>query len=135
MHFAFIGQAEYVTANLTGASRLLLGCAVALPAAICAAAGRGARRSGSSRCPSRTGSSSRPRARRALVDARRALRARSTLLDSAVLIGLYVLYLRRAAAAGGEAPEPMGVAAELAALRPRERHRWVAVADGGTRRS
>jgi len=34
VHFAFTGQAEYVTANLTGASRLLLGCAVALPAAI-----------------------------------------------------------------------------------------------------
>ena len=34
VHFAFTGQAEYVTANLTGASRLLLGVCVALPAAV-----------------------------------------------------------------------------------------------------
>ena len=34
LHFAFIGQAEYVTANLTGASRLLLGVSVALPAVV-----------------------------------------------------------------------------------------------------
>jgi cation:H+ antiporter len=34
VHFAFVGQAEYVTANLTGASRLLLGVCVALPAVI-----------------------------------------------------------------------------------------------------
>ena len=34
VHFAFSGQAEYVTANLTGASRLLLGVCVALPAAV-----------------------------------------------------------------------------------------------------
>src|SRR3954452_10224905 len=31
VHFAFIQQAELVTANLTGATRLLLTCAVALP--------------------------------------------------------------------------------------------------------
>src|SRR5215218_3906358 len=32
MHFAFSGRADYVTANLTGASRLLLGFCVAMPA-------------------------------------------------------------------------------------------------------
>src|SRR4029079_6246939 len=34
VHFAFTGRADYVTANLTGASRLLLGVCVALPAAV-----------------------------------------------------------------------------------------------------
>ena len=34
LHFAFTGAADYVTANLTGASRLLVGTAVALPAAV-----------------------------------------------------------------------------------------------------
>ena len=34
VHFAFSGHAEYVTANLTGASRLLLGFGVALPAVV-----------------------------------------------------------------------------------------------------
>ena len=34
VHFALVGQAEYVTANLTGASRLLLGVCVSLPAAV-----------------------------------------------------------------------------------------------------
>src|SRR3954469_23761433 len=34
VHFAFSGHAEFVTANLPGASRLLLGFGVALPAAV-----------------------------------------------------------------------------------------------------
>ena len=54
------------------------------------------------------------------------LRGALTLLDSAVLIALYVLYLRRAASAGGESPPPLGVAAELAELPRDERRRWVA---------
>ena len=33
-----------------------------------------------------------------------------TLLDSAALIALYVLYLRRVAVIGGEGPPPVGVA-------------------------
>jgi cation:H+ antiporter len=48
-----------------------------------------------------------------------------TLLDSAVLISLYVLYLRRSATAGGESPPPLGVAAELAELPKARRQRWV----------
>jgi cation:H+ antiporter len=34
VHFAFTGRTEYVSANLTGASRLLLGVCIALPAAV-----------------------------------------------------------------------------------------------------
>jgi len=126
VHFAFTGRADYVTANLTGASRLLLGVCVALPAAVAALPRRW-----------RPG----PVGPIALVPAQRvelailalaglwALRAvltgRLTLFDAAVLISLYVLYLRRAAASETDAPAPVGVAAALAALPPAERRRWV----------
>jgi cation:H+ antiporter len=127
VHFAFIGKAEYVTANLTGASRLLLGVAVALPAAIALLPRRW-----------RTGEVGRivavapaQRVELAILAAAAlwalggVVRGRFTLLDSAVLIGLYLLYLRRAAAAGGVAPEPIGMAAELEALPREQRRRWV----------
>jgi len=96
-HFAFTGRADYVTANLTGASRLLLGVCVSLPAAVAALPRRWR--------PGRI-------AAIALVPAQRlelailalaatwALRAvvtgRLTLLDALVLVSLYALYLRRA---------------------------------------
>ena len=99
VHFAFTGQAQYVAANLTGASRLLIGCAIALPAVAGAVAGppdraaraaraapRGARRADARRRPGRCG---------------RCWAGSSTFLDAAVLISLYGIYLRRAAAAGG----------------------------------
>jgi cation:H+ antiporter len=126
VHFAFTGQAEYVTANLTGASRLLLGCAVALPAAVALLPAR--------RRPA-LGELALPEPHRielvvlslgALWSMRGVLSGHVDLFDSAVLIALYVLYLHQAAKAGGEGPEPMGVAAELAALDRGERHRWVA---------
>jgi len=127
VHFALIGEAEYVTANLTGASRLLLGFAVAMPAVVALLPKRWR--------PLHVGPLELPRPHRielavlalgALWSLRGVLGGKLTLLDSAVLIGLYVLYLRRAAAAGGEAPAPIGVAAQLAALPAGERHRWVA---------
>jgi cation:H+ antiporter len=43
-----------------------------------------------------------------------------------LLIGLYALYLIRVARAGGESPEALGLAAELAALPKRLRRRWTA---------
>jgi cation:H+ antiporter len=60
----------------------------------------------------------------ALWATRAVLSGRLTLLDAGVLIGMYVVYLRRAATAGGESTEAMGVAAELAALPRRQRRRW-----------
>jgi cation:H+ antiporter len=126
VHFAFSGRADYVTANLTGASRLLLGVCVALPAAVAALPRRW-----------RPG----PVGPIALVPAQRvelailalaglwALRAvltgRLTLFDAAVLVSLYVLYLRRAAASETDAPAPIGVAAALSELPAAQRRRWV----------
>ena len=126
VHFAFTGSAEYVTANLTGASRLLLGVCVALPAAIAALPRRWR--------PVAVGPIRLMPAQRvdlailALASVwalRGAVRGRLNLLDAVVLIGLYVLYLRRAAGSESDAPEPLGVPAELAALPADRRRLWV----------
>ena len=127
VHFALTGHAEYVTANLTGASRLLLGFAVAMPAAAALLPARWR--------PPRIGPlelAGSGRADLAVLAAgavwslRGVVGGKLTLLDSAVLIGLYALYLRRIAGEGGETPPPMGVAAQLVALPRVERRRWVA---------
>jgi cation:H+ antiporter len=125
LHFAFIGHAEYVTANLTGASRLLLGFCVAMPAALALLPAKWR--------PPPVGRINLEPAQRldlailglaALWALRGVIRGQLTLLDSAVLISLYILYLRRAAGAGGESPPPMGVAARLAELPKAQRQRW-----------
>lgn len=125
LHFAFTGHAEYVTANLTGASRLLVGFCVAMPAALALLPERW-------RPPRMTRIDLAPAQRLDLailaLGAVWALRSvvtgHLTLLDSAVLVALYVFFLHGAAAAGGDAPEPMGVAAELAELPRGARRRW-----------
>ena len=125
VHFALLGHADLVTANLTGASRLLLGLAIAMPAVVALLPGRWRRL--------HLGPLELPEPHRvelavlvvaAAWSTRSVLVGRLTLLDSVVLIGMYVVYLRRAATAGGESPEPLGVAAELAALPREQRRRW-----------
>jgi cation:H+ antiporter len=126
LHFAFTGHAEYVTANLTGASRLLVGFCVAMPAALALLPVRW-------RPPPLKRIELDPAQRLDLVvlgvaavwALRGVVGGHFTLLDSAVLVSLYVFFLRRAGEAGGEAPEPMGVAAELAELPKRQRQQWV----------
>jgi len=126
MHFAFTGRADYVTANLTGASRLLLGVCVSLPAAVAALPRRWR--------PERIGPIVLAPAQRielailglaAVWALRPALTGRLTLLDALVLVSLYALYLRRAGTAETEDSSPVGVAAALSALSTGERRRWV----------
>src|SRR4051812_27187869 len=112
VHFALTGQAEYVTANLTGASRLLLGCAVALPAAVALLPASARPSLGHLELPEQHRIELVVLALGALWSMRGVLSGAFGLLDAAVLIALYVFYLRRAASAGGEAPEPMGVSAD-----------------------
>jgi cation:H+ antiporter len=126
LHFAFIGHAEYVTANLTGASRLLLGVSVALPAAVALLPRRYR--------PGAVGTVAIEPAQRldlailavaAVWSLGMVVRGRIGLLDALVLISLYGLYLLRAAASSDDGPEPVGVAAALSDLPGRERRRWV----------
>jgi cation:H+ antiporter len=127
VHFAFVGRTEYVTANLTGASRLLLGVCVALPAAVALLPRRW--RTADRVQPVALAPAQRVElailATAALWALRGFVLGRFTLLDAAVLIGLYALYLRRVSAAGGESPPPIGLAEQLAALPKRQRQRWV----------
>ena len=53
------------------------------------------------------------------------LRGKIDALDGVVLVALYVLYFRRVTAIGGDEQEPLGVAADLAALPTVARKRWV----------
>ena len=125
VHFAFSGQAEYVTANLTGASRLLLGVCVSLPAAVALLPRRWR--------PGGVGPVALEPSQRlelailgiaSLWAVRAVVRGQLGALDSVVLISLYGLYLLRAAASTAEGPAPVGVAAELSQLPADERRRW-----------
>ena len=126
MHYAFTGRAEYVTANLTGASRLLLGCSVALPAVVGLLRGRwGVAPIGSLSLASPHRLELAILALAGVWTLRGVTRGRLTTLDAVVLVGLYLLYLRRVAAIGGGGPPPIGVAAQIEALPRGLRRRWV----------
>ena len=126
IYFAYTGQIEYVTASLTGSTRLLLSFAVGMPAvASMVLVRRGGRRLDVVElAPQR-------RLDLAIIAAAScyapliALRGHLAWQDSVVLISLYVLYLRRIARGSPEPPHLIGVAAELGKLPVRLRRRWV----------
>ena len=126
IYFAYTAHVEFVTASLTGATRLLLACAVGMPAiASVVLARRGGRRlEFVDLKPQR-------RVDLAIIAAASlyapvvVLRGHLAWNDALVLIGLYVLYLRRLATGSPEPPHLVGVAAELGKLSKRLRKRWV----------
>lgn len=126
VHFAFTGHADLVTANLTGATRLLLGACIGLPSVLALLPGR--------RRPKEVGPLELAPDHRvelavlglAAAWALRAVaRGELTTLDSAVLLGLYVVYLRRVIGAESEQEAPIGIAARLAELPAERRRPWV----------
>jgi cation:H+ antiporter len=126
LHFAFTGHADLVTANLTGATRLLLGACIGLPSVLALLPRR--------HRPKEIGPLELAPDHRvelavlglAAVWALRAVaRGELTVLDSAVLVGLYVIYLRRVIGADSEEVAPIGVAASLAELPVERRRIWV----------
>ena len=126
VHYAFIGTADYVTANLTGASRLLLGFSVAMPAVVALIPRRWR--------PQRVGRLELAPSHRvdlvilaaaALWGLMATIRGEVSLFDGAVLVSLYAFYLWRVSHTDGETPAPIGVPAQLAELPSRERRRWV----------
>ena len=127
IYFAFSAHVEFVTASLTGSTRLLLSFAVGMPAiASLILARRGGKRLsfveiGAPR-----------RVDLAIIGAASlyapliVVRGHLAWPDSVILISLYALYLRRVATGSPEPPHLVGVAAELGKLPQRQRRRWVA---------
>jgi cation:H+ antiporter len=119
LRFAFIQQAELVTANLTGSTRLLLTGAVALPLLMAYVATR----TGESAEPLRLAANRRLELAILLVTSVFAIqiviRGRLTVFDGVVLLGLYVLYAVRVQGTPDEDPAVVGVAAGLLSLPPR----------------
>ena len=127
LYFAFSGQVQFVTASLTGSTRLLLSAAVGMPAlASLVFVLRGRRAVGHVDI--------KPQRRVDLAVIATAscyaplivLRGHLAWQDAIVLIGLYVVYLRRISTGAPEPPHLVGVAAELGRLDKRSRQRWVA---------
>ena len=119
LRLAYTQQADLVTANLTGATRLLLTGATALPLLVAYLARRGSRR-----VPVVT------------LDANRRLelaillvtclfaiqvvvRGDLSIFDGAILLALYVVYARRVQGTQDERPAVVGVSAGLLSLLSR----------------
>jgi cation:H+ antiporter len=126
VHFAYSQQTTLVSANLTGASRLLLTGATAMPVL----AGWLLARRGEQPDTLTLGP-----ARRldlavlfmaALYGCLIAVLGRLSLLDGLVLLSLYLFYVRRVRGTADEPPAVMGVGAGVASLPPEQRRRLIA---------
>jgi cation:H+ antiporter len=121
VRFAFIQQVELITANLTGATRLLLTGAVAMPLAVAYLAYRRRRPAQ----PFELAGPRRLELAMLLIASCFAIqivvRGHLTLADGIVLVGLYVLYARRVQGTPDEEPAVVGVGAGLVSLPPRYR--------------
>jgi cation:H+ antiporter len=126
VYFAFSGRVEFVTASLTGSTRLLLSFAVGMPAiASLVLARRGKARLRTVELAARKRVDLAIVAAASLYAPLIVLRGHLAWPDAVVLISLYVLYLRRVATGSPEPPHLVGVAAELGKLPQRQRRRWV----------
>jgi cation:H+ antiporter len=129
VYFAFSGHVELTTASLTGATRLLLSFAVGMPTL--AVLVRGARHA-SGRGPVTVRLAAERRLDLAIIACASlyapwiVLRGHISGQDAVVLLGLYVLYLRRSTGGDPEPPHLVGTAAHLAELPKRQRTRATA---------
>jgi cation:H+ antiporter len=118
IRFAYIQETELVSANLTGATRLLITGAIATPLALAYVA----RKRGDAAGMFELATSRRLDLAILLVAAIFAIQiiARGTLtvIDGVVLIALYVFYARRVQGTHGEEPAVVGVPAGLLTLPP-----------------
>jgi cation:H+ antiporter len=125
IRFAFIQAADLVTANLTGATRLLLTGATALPLVVAGLA----RRRDQAAEPVRLAGTRRLELGMLLVTSVYAIRiaifGNLTVFDGFVLVGLYALYARRVQGTPDEDPAVVGVAAGLLSLPPSQQRRAI----------
>jgi cation:H+ antiporter len=126
VHLAFVQQAELVTANLTGATRLLLTGATALPLLV----GVVAQRKKQPQPPVVLSRSRRTELGILLVSALIAsqivVRGALSVVDGVALLALYVVYARRVQGSPEEEPAVASVAAGLVSLPAPHRRRAVA---------
>ena len=122
IRFAFIQAAELVTANLTGATRLLLTGAATLPLIVVLLASR---RGQTAATPLRLSTNRRLELGILLITSifavQIAIRGNLSVVDGILLLALYVLYARRIQGTTDEEPAVVGVAAGLLSLAPRYR--------------
>jgi cation:H+ antiporter len=121
--FAFTQQAELVSANLTGATRLLLTGATAMPLLGAWLLARRGERQGSLALAAARRVELGVLVAAALYGGVVALLGRISLLDGLLLVALYLFYLRRIRGTPDEPPAVVGVSAGLAALPRRQRRR------------
>lgn len=127
IYFAFSGHVEFVAASLTGSTRLLLSCAVGMPAlASIIVVRRGGKAVGVVELAAQKRVDLAVIAAASLYAPLIVLRGHLAWPDAIILIALYALYLRRVATGSPEAPHLVGIAAELGKLPQRQRRRWVA---------
>ncbi len=121
VRFAFIQATELVTANLTGATRLLLTGGLALPLFVAFLA----HRRGDATPPLQLAANRRLELAILLVTSifavYIAVRGSLTIFDGVILLGLYVLYAKRVQGTPEEQPAVVGVAAGLLSLPSRYR--------------
>ncbi|MCW2760109.1 MAG: hypothetical protein JWR85_310 [Marmoricola sp.] len=126
VRFAYIQQAELVTANLTGATRLLLTGATALPLLVAFLARKQAQLTG----PLRLAANRRLELGILLITSIFAVqivvRGNLTVFDGSILLALYVLYARRVQGTPDEEPAVVGVSASLISLPQRYRRPAIA---------
>jgi cation:H+ antiporter len=126
IYFAFSGQIEYVSASLTGSTRLLLGLAVGMPAVASLVMARQGKRH-----IEEVDVDPRRRVDLAVIAAASlyapliVVRGHLAWQDAIVLIGLYVIYLRRVSTGEPEPPHLVGVAKALGELPRDSRRKWV----------
>lgn len=126
IRFAYIQQTELVTANLTGATRLLLMGATALPLVVAFIA----RRRGQATQPFQLAGTRRLELGMLLIVSifgiQIVARGNLTVADGIILVALYLLYARRVRGTPEEEPAVIGVPAGLLSLPPQFRRPTIA---------
>src|SRR3954470_7118158 len=124
--FAYTQETELVTANLTGATRLLLTGAVGLPLAVAYIARRRSQAAASLELAA-------PRRRElamllitSIFAIQIVVTGNLTLIDGVILVALYAFYARRVQGTPEEEPAVLGVPAGLVSLPPRQRRPAIA---------
>jgi cation:H+ antiporter len=131
VRFAYTQQTELVTANLTGATRLLLTGATALPLVVAYLA----RRKSQAAAPFQLAGTRRLELGLLLLVSIFAIqivaRGNLTLADGIILVALYLLYARRVQGTPEEEPAVIGVPAGLLSLSPEFRRPAIAALIAG----